>query len=499
MGLLIGIDSGGTATKAAVIDPQGRTLGTAARNVQVLEPHPAWSERDMEAMWRDTCAVVREALAAAHLSGDAVDGIACTGHGNGLYLIDAAGRPVRHAINSTDQRAADIIRTWQADCLDAHVLPLTAQSLWAAQPNALLAWLQTHEPQSLAHASRLLMAKDYIRFRLTGIAAMEETDMSATSLMNVPDGTYDDRLLAWFGISEAKRLLPPLVKSAEVCGTVTPAAAAATGLRAGTPVAGGMFDIDACGLASGCVDERLIVMVAGTWGNNQYIARQPLIDRDLFMTSRYCMPGWFLMLEGSPTGAGNLEWFVTEFLGDKQALLKQQGGQSVYTWTDATVADLTPRENAPLFLPFLYGSNCGCQAKACLLGLTSNHTRADVIRAVYEGCVYAHNTHLQRLYAFRPKPAIIRLTGGASRSAVWVQMFADIFQIPVEVPDGSELGALGAAIAAAVACGMQPSYEAAVKAMTRVARRQEPDPRRRDVYTARYEKYLKAVDRIKNL
>lgn len=103
MGFLIGIDSGGTATKAAVIDPQGRTLGTAARNVQVLEPHPAWSERDMEAMWRDTCAVVREALAAANLSGDAVDGIACTGHGNGLYLIDAAGR---YATRSTPPTSA---------------------------------------------------------------------------------------------------------------------------------------------------------------------------------------------------------------------------------------------------------------------------------------------------------------------------------------------------------------------------------------------------------
>lgn len=361
----------------------------------------------------------------------------------------------------------------------------------------MLAWLQTHEPQSLARASRLLMAKDYIRFRLTGIAAMEETDMSATSLMNVPDGTYDDRLLAWFGIAEAKRLLPPLVKSAEVCGTVTPTAAAATGLRAGTPVAGGMFDIDACGLASGCIDERQLVMVAGTWGNNQYIARQPLIDRDLFMTSRYCMPGWFLMLEGSPTGTGNLDWFAREFLGDTQTLLAQAGGESLFAWADRTVEQTPLNLDTPLFLPFLYGSNLGHPAQACLLGMKGRHTRADMLRAVYEGCIFAHNRHVQRLYAFRAPPATIRLTGGAARSAVWAQMFADVFQVPIEIPAGQELGALGAAIAAAVACGSYASFEEAVRGMTRIERTHTPDPERGALHAARYARYSEACSLLR--
>jgi L-xylulokinase len=327
---------------------------------------------------------------------------------------------------------------------------------------------------------------------------MELTDMSGTSLMNVVTGQYDDDVLALFDIPEMKRLLPPLVKSSDLCGAVTPAAAALTGLRAGTPVAGGMFDIDACGLASGCVDERQFVMVAGTWGNNQYIARQPLVDKGLFMTSCYSMPGWYLMLEGSPTGAGNLEWFVGEFLADKKELLQRDGGGAVYAWADAAVGALAPHENDPLFLPFLYGSNVGYPAKACFLGLTSRHTRADVMRAVYEGCVFSHNAHLQRLYAFRSKPEVIRLTGGAARSAVWVQMFADIFQVPVEIPGGSELGALGAAVAAAVACGLYPSYEAAVAGMTRVARRHEPNLALRDVYAVRYARYLKAVDALRS-
>ncbi len=490
---LVGVDNGGTLSKAAVFTVDGRELAVAGRPVQVLTPHPGWHERDMDAMWRGTADAIREAVAQSGVDPAEIAGVACTGHGNGLYLIDARGAPVRNGIYSADNRAAAIIADWKARGVDAAALPRTAQCLWPAQPNALLAWLREHEPASIANASAVLMAKDFIRFKLTGNVAMEVTDMSATSLMNVVEERYDDEVLQLFGIAELKRLLPPLVRTAEVCGHVTPEAAVLTGLKAGTPVAGGMFDIDACSLASGCVDESRLVMVAGTWGNNQYIARQPLIDRELFMTTCYSMPGWYLMLEGSPTGAGNLEWFVAEFLDERKQLLAQSGGASVWKWADAMVAGLEPLEDDPLFLPFLYGSNVGAGYQACLLGLESRHSRDRVMRAVYEGCVFSHNWHLNRLCKFRPRPAAVSLTGGAAKSEVWVQMFADIFQLPVEVPDGSELGALGAALAAAVACGIHGSYEQAAAAMTRVARRQEPNKHLAAVYAARYRKYCAAV------
>ena len=490
---LLGIDNGGTMSKAAVFTADGRELAVAARPVQILSPRPGWSERDMRDMWHGTADAIRKALEKSGVAPADIACVACTGHGNGLYLIDSQGSPVRNGINSMDSRAAAIIADWKARGIDAAALPKTAQCIWPAQPNALLSWLRDHEPDSITRASAVLMAKDYIRFKLTGKVAMELTDMSATSLMNVVTADYDDEVLELFGISEMKRLLPPLVKTADICGSVTAEAAALTGLKVGTPVAGGMFDIDACGLASGCVDESRLVMVAGTWGNNQYIARQPLIDKDLFMTTCYSMPGWYLMLEGSPTGAGNLEWFVAEFLHEKKLLLDQAGGSSVWQWADGVVAGLVPLADDPLFLPFLYGSNVGAGYQACLLGMASRHGRDRVMRAVYEGCIFSHNWHLDRLCKFRPRPTAVRLTGGAAKSAVWVQMFADIFQLPVEVPAGSELGALGAAIAAAVACGVYGSYELAVAAMTRVARRQEPNPDLAAVYASRYHQYLAAV------
>ena len=489
----VGVDNGGTMSKAAVFAADGRELASAGRPVEILSPHPDWSERTMEDMWLGTAAAIREAIEKSGVDASEIAGVACTGHGNGLYLIDAEGRPVRNGINSMDGRAAAIIADWKAHGIDQQALPKIAQCIWPAQPNALLAWLREHEPETLARASSLLMAKDYIRYCLTGRIAMELTDMSATSLMNVVTESYDDSVLELFGIPEMKRLFPPLVKTADVCGFVTAEAAALTGLKIGTPVAGGMFDIDACGLASGCIDEAALVMVAGTWGNNQYIAQQPLIDKDLFMTTCYSVPGWYLMLEGSPTGAGNLEWFAAEFLSEKKTMLK---GQSLWQWADATVAARPVCEADPLFLPFLYGSNVGAGFKSCILGMDHRMTRDDVMRAVYEGCIFSHNYHLNRLCKFRPRPDVIRLTGGASKSAVWVQMFADVFQIPVEVPAGSELGALGAAIAAAVASGVYASWTQAVQAMTRVAQRYEPDPAKAPVYAARYQRYCAAIEAL---
>ena len=494
---LVGIDNGGTVSKAAVFAADGRELAVAGRPVASIMNVPGWSERDMNVLWQDTAAAIREAVEKAGVDPADIACVTCTGHGNGLYLIDANGNPVRNGIYSSDGRAASIIADWKARGIDAQALPKTAQCVWPAQPNALLAWLREHEPESIRKAASLLMAKDYTRFKLTGNVAMELTDMSGTSLMNVVTAAYDDSVFDIFGLSEMKRLMPPLVQSAEICGTITAEAAMLTGLKAGTPVAGGMFDIDACGLSSGCMDERQFVIVTGTWGNNQYIARTPLVDKGLFMTSCYSIPGWYLMLEGSPTGAGNLDWFVSAFLEDKKILLKQEGLGSVLAWADSVVAACEPKEEDPIFLPFVYGENVGYPAKATFLGLASQHSRAEVLRAVYEGCVFSHNMHIQRLYAFREKPEVVRITGGAARSAVWMQMFADIFQVPVEVPEGSELGALGAAIAGAVASGMYPTYADAITAMTRMGRRYEPDPARAVVYAKRYATYSKACQALK--
>ncbi|MHC4187516.1 MAG: FGGY-family carbohydrate kinase, partial [Planctomycetota bacterium] len=245
---LLGIDNGGTVSKAAIFTLDGKEIAVASRKTETLTPKPGFAERDMETAWQATAEAISEAVEKSGISPDDISGIACAGHGNGIYLIDEDGKPVRGAIMSHDGRAREYIDQWLVDGVDKAIRPKTMQSIWPAQPNALLAWLRDNEPESIKKTKWVLMCKDYIRYRLTGEVYAELTDMSGTSLMNVGTGEYDLDVLKAFGISEFQELLPPLKLTADICGQITKEAAELTGLKEGTPVAGGMFDIDACGL-----------------------------------------------------------------------------------------------------------------------------------------------------------------------------------------------------------------------------------------------------------
>ena len=179
------------------------------------------------------------------------------------------------------------------------------------------------------------------------------------------------------------------------------------------------------------------------------------------------------------------------FQAEKQTAKEQ--GRSVYDICNELVASTNPKESGIVFLPFLYGSNAGMDAKSCLVGMASHHTRADVLRAIYEGVVFAHMTHMDNLKSFRKMPETIRLTGGAARSEVWLQIFADVFQTTVEIPDGTELGALGAAIAAGVGCGCFEDYPQAIDIMVSFSKRVEPNPAMKALYEEKYAKYKKVI------
>ena len=494
---LLGTDNGGTVSKAALFTLDGKEIAVASRSGELITPKAGYVERDAEVMWLQTAAAIKEVVEKADIDPADIVCIANAGHGNGIYFTDADGKPTCNAIMSSDSRAREYSDKWNDDGLEKKLRHKIMQCIWPAQPTVLFAWMRDNRPEILEASKYIFMAKDFIRYRLTGEAYTEITDMSGTSLLNVSTGEYDPEILEVFGISEISGFLTPLKKSADICGTITAEAAKLTGLKEGTPVAGGMFDIDACGLAMGITDESQLCVIAGTWGNNQYISDKPVVD-GVYMTSRYAIDGYYLMLEGSATSAGNLEWFVNQFFKAEKETAKQQD-KSVYDICNQLVADTDPKESNVIFLPFLYGSNEGLDAKSCLVGLASHHDRGDVLRAVYEGVVFSHMTHMNNLKKFREMPETVRLAGGAARSDVWTQIFADVFQTTVEIPDGTELGALGSAIAAGVASGCFKDYNEAIEKMVSFSKKIEPNPDMKDLYEekyARYKKVIKALDPI---
>ena len=275
---LLGIDNGNTVSKAALFDLSGKEIAVASCAADTEYPHPGWTERDMEMLWQSTATAIRKVLVESGVRPEEIAGIGNTGHGNGIYLLDKQGQPLRNGIQSMDSRAAGVVTQWDKRNLHAQVFPYTLQSFWPAQPNALLAWLKENEPHNYERVGAILMVKDYIKYRLTGEVSSDYTDISACNLMDVPNKCYSSELMALYDLSEVYDALPPLKQSSEIAGQVTHAAAQETGLAAGTPVVAGLFDVDASAIGSGVIDPNLACIIMGSWSINEVITKDP-IDR----------------------------------------------------------------------------------------------------------------------------------------------------------------------------------------------------------------------------
>lgn len=489
---LLGIDNGSTVSKAALFDLKGKEIAVASCAADTEYPHPGWTERDMEMLWQSTATAVHDVLAKSGVKPEEIAGIGSTGHGNGIYLLDKRGQPLRNGIQSMDSRAAYVVNRWNERNLHAQVFPYTLQSFWPAQPNALLVWLKENEPQNYERIGAILMVKDFIIYRLTGEIGSDCTDMSGANLMDVRNKCYSRELMDLYGLSEIYDALPPLKGSSEVVGRVTAVAAQETGLAVGTPVVGGLFDVDASAIGSGVVGPNQACLVMGSWSINEVVTKEPITDSGIFMTTIFADPSLFLTIEGSATSATNLEWFVAQCCGDERAEAKKRG-VSVFEICSEEVASITPDSTNVIFHPFLYGSNVQPTARAGFYGVAGWHTRAHLLRALFEGVMFGHLSHIEKLRAAGGQIDGARLAGGGSRSPVWSQMFADAIQVPMEVPDGKELGTRGAALSAGIGAGIYHDYAEAVQEAVSVVRIHEPNPVNTPFYLARYAEYQRLV------
>lgn len=243
-----------------------------------------------------------------------------------------------------------------------------------------------------------------------------------------------------------------------------------TGLAEGTPVTGGLFDVNACALATGVERPDELTGVVGTWSISAFVTSdysRAAEHQDRYVIQAHSVPGMYLIHEASPTSAGNLEWFTAN-------LLPEIPVDRRFDFCNEAVAARS--ETSVSFFPYLFGSDLGAEASGTFIGLRAATTREEIIRAIYEGVVFQHVRHMNRLLAVTDAPEEIRFAGGATRSAIWMQMFADTLGIPVTVAKAEELGALGAAICAAVGVGAFESYHAAIAAMTGVRETYQPDP-----------------------
>lgn len=485
--LFLGIDAGQTVTKAVLFDLDGRQRAVGSAKVALDRPSPRWVERDMTAVWHATVRAIRRCLVEAGIRGGDVVAVGLAGHADGVYAVDDELRPVRPAITAMDTRAHETVAGWQAGEVAAQALELTGQVPFAGSPAALLAWLRQHEPETLTRARWLLFCKDWLKVQLTGEVSTDPTEASA-SFTDVRTQDYSVAALDLFGLADLRVKLPPILPSERIAGRVTEEAGATTGLAPGTPVVAGAHDVDATAIGMGATEPGTLSLVAGTFSINQIVSDHVCVD-PRWQARNFVHPGRWMNMATSPASATNLEWFL-DSLG-----VPGTPGEDPYVAATREVSERLSGRSEILYHPFLYGSPHGGHASAAFIGVRGWHDRGDLLRAMFEGVVLNHRVHIDALRdRFDLAPAV-RLGGGAARSDVWAQMFADALHTTVEITDADEAGARGAALLAALGIGALDTLKHAAS-LAHVDREHIPDPDRGAVLDEAYAAYLAAIDAL---
>ncbi|ANH07141.1 FGGY-family carbohydrate kinase [Shinella sp. HZN7] len=479
---LLGLDAGNTVIKAVIFDRTGRELAHAGEEGHSRMPSPGHVERDLGELWANARHVIRTCLDKAGIAAGDIAAIGCAGHGNGLYALDRAGEPLI-GIQSLDTRATGLVETWLAEGVGERTYPIARQRPWPSQTPTLLAWLKRYRPELFQRIGTVFFSKDFVVNRLTGQRVSEVSDMSGAGLIDLAARRYDKALMEAYGLGDCMDLLPPLIESADIAGRVTAAVAAETGLAAGTPVIGGLFDVVASALGSGVSRTGSASIIAGTWSINQVVIEGPDLDGPVFMSSTFDRTRYMAM-ENSATSAANLEWLVREFFeGDHAAEI------SPFDACCAHAAAVEPSADDPLYHPYLYGAQQDGHARAGFYGIAGWHTRGHLVRALLEGVAFGHRQHVEAIRKAGASFEEAVLSGGGSRSKLWPQIFADVLGVPVSVAVSRETGALGAAIAAGTGVGLFSDFTDGANAMVRTDRHYRPNGALSAHYDRRYALY----------
>ncbi|MBY5609624.1 carbohydrate kinase [Rhizobium leguminosarum] len=479
---LLGLDAGNTVIKAVIFDRAGNEIAAASAEGHSRMPSPGHVERGLDELWTNARQVIRACIEKAKIKPEEIAAIGCAGHGNGLYALDRDGAPLI-GIQSLDTRAAGLVDEWREAGVGDRTYPIARQRPWPSQTPTLLAWLKRHRPELFNRIGTVFFSKDFVVNRLTGRRVSEVSDMSGAGLLDLAARRYDRALMEAYGLGDCMDLLPPLIESADIAGAVTKEVATQTGLAAGTPVVGGLFDVVASALGSGVSRTGSASIIAGTWSINQVVIDSPDLDGPVFMSSTFDRTRYMAM-ENSATSAANLEWLVREFFEGEHA-----EGVSPFDACCALAGAIEPAADDPLYHPYLYGAQQDGHARAGFYGIAGWHTRGHLVRALLEGVAFGHRQHIETI---RKAGAVFNeamLSGGGSRSLIWPQIFADVLGVPVTVARSRETGALGAAIAAGTGVGIFADFGAGAAAMVRTERRYRPDVSLEAHYARRYALY----------
>ncbi len=455
----LGIDIGTGGSRALLVDRRGGVrAGYTAPHEDMRMERPLWAEQRPGNWWDAAVAAIRGVLAEGGVAGSQVKGVGLSGQMHGLVILDGANQVIRPSLIWCDQRSQPQVDAVNAKLGREKILACIANPVLTGFTLPKLLWVRDNEPRNFERVRKMLLPKDYVRFRLTGEFASEVSDASGTAVFDVVRRRWSHEMMDGLGLDRA--ILPRCYESSEVTGQITREAAELTGLQAGTPVVGGGGDQASSAVGNGIVEEGIVSCTLGTSGvvfaHMEKVAYDPAGRVHTFCHA--VRDRWHVM--GVTQGAGlSLQWFRN-----------QLAPGTPYDALTAEAARSPAGAQGLFWLPYLMGErtpHLDASARGGWIGLTASHTRADLIRAVIEGVSYSQRDCLDIIESLGVAVDSVRASGGGAKSAFWRLLLAGILNKRVVTLETQEGSAYGAALLALAGTGEYSSVPEVCRAAIR--------------------------------
>jgi xylulokinase len=493
MAIVLGVDVGTSGTKGLAVDENGTILASALVEYPLASPQPGWAEQD-PALWEAAAFEVMTALASApEVDASAVTGIGLTGQMHGSVFLDEDDKVLRPAILWCDGRTTDQCDYITSTVGEDRLIEMVCNPALTGFTAPKILWLRDNEPDVYEKVRKVLLPKDYIRLLLTGEYATDVADASGTLLFDVKNRQWHSELMSILDIPGD--FMPNAYEGPDVTGTLTAAAAEATGLPAGIPVVAGGGDQAAGAVGCGIVRTGVISATVGTSGVVFAFADEVSMDPEgRVHTFCHAVPGKWHVMGVVMSAGGSLRWYRDELCGAEKEVASQTGADP-YEYITAAASRVEAGAEGLIFLPYLTGERTPHKdphARGAFIGLSLRHDRAHMARAVLEGVAFAMRDSLEIMEGMGVPITEARASGGGARSPIWRQIQADVNKTPLVTLNVEEGPAYGAAVLAMVGTGLHGSVEEACDATIRVVDSCAPNSALASRYDSAFAEYQAA-------
>lgn len=479
----IGIDLGTSSVKLLLVDTQGTIHKSVSRDYPLFFPHPGWSEQNPDDWW----AAVQDGL--GELT-DGIDktliaGIGCGGQMHGLVVLDENDRVIRPAILWNDGRTAAEVEYLNGVIGKEKLSDLTANIAFAGFTAPKILWMQKNEPENFQRIAKIMLPKDYINYKLTGVHACDYSDASGMLLLDVAHKCWSQEMLEICGITEQQ--MPHLFESYEVIGTVS----AEVGLPHTVKVVAGAGDNAAAAVGTGTVGDGACNISLGTSGTIFISSRDFGVDPNNALHAFAHADGHYHLMGCMLSAASCNKWFYEEILGTHD-YAGEQGG----------ISEETLGNNNVYFLPYLMGERSpinDTDARGTFIGMSMDTTRSDLVLSVMEGVTFAIRDSFEVAKSLGIDIRRSKLCGGGARAPIWRKIIANVLNIAIDLPQTEEGPGYGGAMLAMVGCGAYESVNACADALVKTVATIEPDPEIAARYEAKYQKFREIYPTVKPL